>query len=435
MSFNTALSGLNAAQAELNVTANNIANVATTGFKESRAEFADIFSTTSFGSSGTAIGNGVLLANVAQQFNQGNLEFTSNTLDLAVSGEGFFILSPSETNSNSIFTRNGEMGVDSNGFVVNNAGARLQVFPVNADGTVTATSLSSTIPLQLPQTAGVPTVTSLVDIGVNLPANGNILDPLAFDPLQTSTFNASTSLTVFDSLGESHVVTAYYVKIADNQWATYYNSTDANGATLPLNIADVGPGDTAPVGAGGQTYHTLTFDNSGSFVANVPSVITTTAIDFLNGSDPTQLISFNYANNNATQFSSPFTVNVLDQNGFPIGRLTGVEISDTGVVRANFSNGQTTALGKIALARFQNAQGLGQVGNNSWQDTIDSGAPLVGEALTSSFGQVRSGALEVSNVDLTAQLVNLIAAQRNFQANAKSIETNNTVTQAIINIR
>ena len=429
MSFNTALSGLNAAQADLNVTANNIANVSTTGFKESRTEFADIFSTTSLGSSNTTIGNGVLLANVAQQFNQGNLEFTSNTLDLAVSGEGFFIFQPSETNSNSIFTRNGELGVDSNGFVVNNAGARLQVFPVNADGTVTATSLSSTTALQLPQTAGVPTVTTLVDVGINLPANGNNLDPLAFDPLQSSTFNASTSLTVFDSLGESHVVTAYYVKVADNQWAAYYNTTDANGATLPIDIA----GGVA--GAGGQTYNQLDFDNSGGFVSSTPATVTTTAVDFLNGSDPTQAISFNYANNGTTQFSSPFTVNVLDQNGFPIGRLTGVEISDTGVVRANFSNGQTTALGKIALARFQNAQGLAQIGNNSWEDTIDSGTPLVGEAVTSSFGQIRSGALETSNVDLTSQLVNLIAAQRNFQANAKSIETNNTVTQAIINIR
>lgn len=429
MSFNTALSGLNAAQADLNVTANNIANVSTTGFKESRAEFADIFSTSSFGASETALGNGVLLANVAQQFNQGNLEFTANTLDLAVSGEGFFILSPSDTNTNAIFTRNGEFGVDSSGFVVNNAGARLQVFPVNADGTVTATSLSSTIPLQLPQTQGVPTVTSAVDIGVNLPANGSILNPLAFDPLQASTFNASTSLTVFDSLGESHVVTAYYVKVADNQWATYYNTTDDLGATLPIDIT----GGIA--GAGGQLYHLTDFNNSGGFQSNTPDPIITAAIDFGNGSDPTQTINFNYANNGTTQFSSPFTVNVLNQNGFPIGRLTGVEISETGVVRANFSNGQTNAIGKIALSRFQNAQGLAQIGNNSWQDSVESGTPLVGEALTSSFGQIRSGALEVSNVDLTAQLVNLISAQRNFQANAKTIETNNTITQAIINIR
>lgn len=429
MSFNTALSGLNAAQAELNVTSNNIANVSTTGFKGSRAEFADIFATSSFGSSGTAIGNGTLLANVAQQFGQGNLEFTSNTLDLAVSGEGFFILSPSETNANNLFTRNGEFGVDNNGFVVNNSGARLQVFPVNTDGTVTATSISSTIPLQLPQTAGVPTTTSLVDIGVNLPANAAVLDPNLFDPLQASTFTQSTSLTVFDSLGESHVVTAYYVKTGANTWGTYYNTTDDAGASLALDIA----GGTA--GAGGQLFNSMTFSNSGVFQTSVPDPITTTAIDFGNGSNAAGTLTFNYAGNGTTQFSSPFTVNVLEQNGFPIGRLTGVEISDTGVVRANFSNGQSTALGKIALARFQNAQGLAQKGNNSWEDTTDSGTPLVGEAVTSSFGQIRSGAIEVSNVDLTAELVNLISAQRNFQANAKSIETNNTITQAIINIR
>ncbi len=429
MSFNTALSGLNAAQAELNVTSNNIANVGTTGFKGSRAEFADIFATSSFGSSSTAIGNGTLLANVAQQFGQGNLEFTQNTLDLAVSGEGFFILSPSETNANNLFTRNGEFGVDNNGFVVNNAGARLQVFPVNSDGTVTATSISSTIPLQLPQTAGVPTVTSLVDIGVNLPASAAVLDPNLFNPLQASTFTQSTSLTVFDSLGESHVVTAYYIKTGANAWGAYYNTTDNTGTTLPIDIA----GGTA--GAGGQFFHTMTFDNSGVFLASVPDPIITSAIDYGNGSNASGTLNFNYAGNGSTQFSSPFTVNVLEQNGFPIGRLTGVEISDTGVIRANFSNGQSTALGKIALARFQNSQGLAQKGNNSWEDTTSSGTPLVGEAVTSSFGQIRSGAIEVSNVDLTAELVNLIAAQRNFQANAKSIETENTVTQAIINIR
>jgi len=429
MSFNTALSGLNAAQAELNVTANNIANVSTTGFKQSRAEFADIFSTSSFGGTGTSIGNGVLLADVAQQFGQGNLEFTSNTLDLAVSGEGFFIFSPSGTNTDSLFSRNGELGVDNNGFVVNNAGAQLQVFPVNPDGTVAANSLSSLVPLQLPQTAGAPTVTSEVDIGVNLQASSAILDPLLFDPTQTATYNSSTSLTVFDSLGESHVVTAYYVKLADNQWGAYYNTTDSSGAPLNVDIA----GGVA--GAGGQLYNLMNFDSSGNLVSTVPVAVTSAAIDFLNGSDPTQTLTLDYANNSTTQFSSPFTVNTLNQNGFPTGRLTGVDISETGIVNANFSNGQTTALGKIALARFQNNQGLSQAGNNAWKDTIDSGTPLVGEALTSSFGLVRSGALEVSNVDLTAQLVELIAAQRNFQANAKSIETNNTITQAIINIR
>jgi len=429
MSFNTALSGLNAAQASLNITSNNIANVSTTGFKGSRAEFADIFASSAFGSSSTAVGSGTLLANVAQQFGQGILEFTSNTLDLAISGEGFFILDPSEGNQNNLFTRNGEFGVDNNGFVVNNAGSRLQVFPVNSDGTVAATSLSNTISLQLPQTAGIPTPTSVVDIGVNLPADAAILDPALFNPALTSTYTNATSATVFDSLGESHVVTAYYIKTGANQWGTYYNSTDNTGAVLPINIA----GGTA--GADGQLFHSMTYNNSGVLQSTAPDPLVTTAVDFGNGSAATGTLTFDYLNTNSTQFSSPFTVNTLEQNGFPIGRLTGVDISDSGVVRANFSNGQSTALGKVALARFQNAQGLSQKGNNTWEDNTDSGTPLVGEAVTSSFGNIRSGALETSNVDLTGELVNLIASQRNFQANAKSIETENTVTQAIINIR
>jgi len=429
MSFNTALSGLNAAQAALNITSNNIANVSTTGFKGSRAEFADIYASSAFGSSNTAIGSGTLLANVAQQFGQGILEFTSNTLDLAISGEGFFILSASEGNSNNLFTRNGEFGVDNNGFVVNNAGSRLQVFQVNADGTAAATSLSNTIPLQLPQTAGVPTPTTLVNIGVNLPADAAVLDPALFNPALTSSYTNATSATVFDSLGESHVVTAYYIKTGPNEWGTYYNTTDNTGAVLPVDVA----GGTA--GAGGQLFHTMTYNNSGVLQSTLPDPVVTTAVDFGNGSAATGTLTFEYLNNNTTQFSSPFTVNTLEQNGFPIGRLTGVDISDSGVIRANFSNGQSTALGKIALARFQNAQGLTQKGNNAWEDNTDSGTPLVGEAVTSSFGNIRSGALETSNVDLTGELINLIAAQRNFQANAKSIETENTVTQAIINIR
>ncbi|NVJ51850.1 MAG: flagellar hook protein FlgE [Gammaproteobacteria bacterium] len=426
MSFNTALSGLNAAQADLNVTSNNIANVATTGFKFSRAEFGDIFATSTLGSSKTAIGNGVILSNVAQQFNQGNLEFTSNTLDLAVSGQGFFVLEPSQNASNQTFTRAGEFGVDSNGFVVNSSGARLQVFPTNPDGTVTATALSSTQPLQIPQSAGSPTMTTEIEIGVNLPANASGLDVNLFDPLSPTTFSSSTSSTIFDSLGESHIATIYYVKdsATPNTWAAYYY-VDGN----PVDIT----GGTA--GANGQLYHTIEFDAAGTFTQTVPNPPTSAPLGFTNGSNGAQTIAFDYANNAPTQFASPFTVNTLDQNGATIGRLAGIEISETGTVRANFTNGQSNAIGKIALVRFANPQGLAQLGNNAWSDTIDSGQPLAGEALTSSFGQIRSGALETSNVDLTSELVNLITAQRNFQANARTIETNNQITQTIIQIR
>jgi len=426
MSFNTSLSGLNAAQADLGVTTNNIANVSTTGFKESRAEFADIFANSALGTSSSAIGSGSLLSRVAQQFSQGNLDFTRNTLDLAIQGEGFFVLASDPTSNELIYSRAGSFGVDANGFVVNGAGQALRSFTVNPDGTVTATSLSSTVPLRLPDTAGAPTSTSQVELAVNVPANGTNLNPALFDPTAPTTFNASTSVTIYDSLGEAHIASFFYIKdqANPNTWAQYLN-VDGN----PVDVA----GGTA--GANGQLYGTITFNNVGSFVSESPTPMTSSALGFTNGSDPTQVITMDYANNGPTQFSSPFTVNTLRQDGFPIGRLTSVDISEFGVVRANYSNGQQTALGKIALARFPNNQGLQQQGGTSWTETLDSGVALAGEAGTSSFGGIRGGALEQSNVDLTAELVNLITAQRNFQANAQVISTADTITQAIINIR
>lgn len=430
MSFNTALSGLNAAQSDLSVTSNNIANVNTTGFKESRAEFGDIYAVSALGSGRTAIGAGVLLSNVAQQFNQGNLNFTSNTLDLAVSGEGFFVVSPNLTSSERVYTRAGAFGVDETGNVVNASGQVLQAFPVNPNGTVTSTSLSSTIPLQLPQTAGTPSLTTEIEVGVNLSSVSSSLNPLLFDPNQPTTYTASTSISFFDSLGNTHIGTYHFVRetpTSSNSWAVYFS---VDGA--PVNIT----GGIA--GAGGQVYGRLVFDNTGNLNAGASTsggLFTTPALGFTNGADPAQTLTIDFVNNSPTQFASGFAVNVLNQNGYGVGRLTGLNISDTGVVRANFSNGQSLALGKIALARFPNPQGLQQLGNTSWAESIDSGTALAGEAGTSSFGFVRSGALETSNVDLTKELVDLITAQRNFQANARSIETANAVTQTIIQIR
>ncbi|PCJ50649.1 MAG: flagellar hook protein FlgE [Gammaproteobacteria bacterium] len=426
MSFNTALSGLNAAQADLSVTSNDIANVNTVGFKESRAEFGDIFATSSLGSSSTAIGSGVLLSKVAQQFNQGNLDFTSNSLDLAISGDGFFVMSPSLTSQELIFTRAGALGVDADGFVVNSSGQFLKVFPVNADGSVSATSLSSSVALQLPATSGSPTVSTEIEIGMNLPAGATALDPTLFDPVNPITYSASTSISIVDSLGETHVTTFYYIKdvTTPNTWAQYIQ-VDGIG----VDVA----GGTA--GAGGQLYGTISYDNAGNFASNTPQPMVTAPLGFTNGSDATQTLIIDYASNSPTQFASGFAVNTLSHNGFGTGQLSGLDISDEGVIRANYTNGTSTALGKIALSRFSNPQGLRQEGNTAWSETIDSGLAIAGEAGSASFGLIRSGALESSNVDLTAELVNLITAQRNFQANAKSIETSNTVTQAILQIR
>lgn len=430
MSFNTALSGLNAASADLNVKSNNIANVNTTGFKESRAEFADVFAVSAFGSSDTAIGNGTVLNNVAQQFEQGNLEFTDNALDLSISGQGFFALAPNQTSNEVVYTRAGAFNVDSDGFVVNSSGQFLRTFPVNPDGTVSSTSISSTTALQLPSTAGTPQATENVAISTNLPSTAPAITtaalPVAIDPENPATYTNSTSVTIFDSLGNEHIVNLFYQKTdVANQWnvEAYISGADIIPAT-----------NTAPVQLGAAIV--LTFDpTQGGALAGASAFelpFTVTGTEFVSGA-AAQTTTINVQG--STQNSGGFNVIALTQDGFPTGRLSGLDISDDGLVRATFTNGQATPLGKITLANFSNAQGLKQIGNTSWVETLDSGQVLAGEAGTGVFGLIQSGALEASNVDLTAELVGLITAQRNFQANSKAIETNNAITQTIINLR
>jgi flagellar hook protein FlgE len=425
MSFNTALSGLNAASADLNVKSNNIANVNTAGFKQSRAEFADVFAVSAFGSSDTAIGNGTVLNNVAQQFEQGNLDFTDNALDLGISGQGFFALAPNQTSNEIVYTRAGAFNVDSDGFVVNSAGQFLRTFPVNPDGTVSSTSITSTTALQLPSTAGTPQATANVALANNLPSTAASLTG-AIDPENATTYTNATSVTIFDSLGNEHIVTLYYQKTSTvNEW----------DVEAYISGADIIPASTTtPVQLGVTT--TLTFDPTlGGELAGASDFelpFSFSGTDFVSGA-AAQTTTINFQG--STQNSGGFNVTGLTQDGFPTGRLSGLDISDDGLVRATFTNGQATPLGKIALANFSNAQGLKQIGNTSWTETLDSGQVLAGEAGTGVFGLIQSGALESSNVDLTAELVGLITAQRNFQANSKAIETNNAITQTIINLR
>ncbi|ABA58833.1 conserved hypothetical protein [Nitrosococcus oceani ATCC 19707] len=425
MAFNTSLSGLNAASSDLDITANNIANASTTGFKRSRGEFADIFAVSSFGRSQTAVGSGVLLNKTAQQFEQGNLDFTQNSLDLAISGRGLFALSPSLNSDDLVYSRAGAFSVDKEGYVVNSSGQYLRTFPTNANGTATAASLSNSHPLRLPTSAGTPQATSQVSIGANLPSDAAALDPASLDLLDASTYTASTSETVYDSLGNSHISTLYFLKDTNgiNQWAVYHS---LDGTLANIN------GGTA--GAGGIQYGTLNFDATGILTGSVPDPLITDPLALNNGANDIAM-RLDFAANNTTQVASPFNVAVLNQDGFTSGRLTGLDISNTGIIQANYSNGQNSTLGKIALAQFPNEQGLRQLGNNAWAETVSSGTALAGEAGVGSFGLIQTGALESSNVDLTAELVHLITAQRNFQANAKAIETASTVTDTIINIR
>lgn len=406
MSFRVALSGLNAATADLGATAHNIANVNTNGFKASRAEFAELFPVSTYGVASNATGSGVRLARVAQQFDQGALNFTRNSLDLAISGDGFFTVSNGETN---VYTRAGAFGTDRDGNVVNAAGQRLQVYPP-VDG-ATGFNTAQLRDLQLNTGDNPPRASTSVTAAFNLPASAEPPANASFDPLDANSFNFTTAVTVFDSLGASHNATLYFVKGANpGEWDAH---TEIDGTLVS------GPDP-------------LVFSSTGSLTTPANGQLPIPPFSPTNGADPVEL---NLDLAQVTQFGDRFSVSTLQQDGFASGRLVGVEITADGVVQARFTNGQATPLGQLAIARFANPQGLQSLGDTTWGESAAAGAPLRGTAGSSGFGLIESGALEAANVDLTEQLVNMITAQRNFQANAQMISTNDQITQTIINLR
>ncbi len=405
MPFRLALSGLNAASSDLTVTANNVANVATTGFKSSRAEFADLFAATQQGVSATAIGNGVRVASVAQQFSQGNIDFTNNSLDLAISGNGFFVMNDGGALS---YTRAGALQVNNKGFVVNAKQQRLQVYPPLPAGGFNTGGLSD---LSLTTGVSAPNATTKVDVVANLPASATVPTTATFDPADSTSYNNTTSLTIYDSLGAAHTASLYFIKGATaNNWSTrlYVDGTAVGGAQA------------------------LTYSNAGNLTAPVGGNITFPAYTPATGAAP---LNMTFAFGQTSQYGATFTVNATTQDGYTTGRLIGIDIDASGVVQARFTNGRSNALGQIAMASFANPQGLQQLGDSAWAETFASGQALRGEAGNSGFGLVQAGALEASNVDMTTQLVNMITAQRDFQANAQMISTSDAITQTIINIR
>jgi flagellar hook protein FlgE len=431
MPFRIALSGLNAATSDLKVTGNNIANASTNGFKSSRAEFADVYATSLGGVSNTAVGGGVRLAQVSQQFAQGNIEFTSNNLDLAISGEGFYVL---EDNGSRVFTRAGAFSVDRDGYVVNSTGQRLQVFePVGNSST--AFNTGSLENLRISLTEGAPNPTSSVEMAINLDASATSAGAVAaFDVTDPNTYDYSTSYTIYDSLGAQHTATMYFLKddSTPNTWNTWLYADDGSGTMQPI---DPGTGNAIAGPPAVPAYSTLEFATNGTLLTvngGAATSLTYNNFTMANGAAP---LSLELDFSEITQFGGDYAVNSLFQDGFATGRLTGLDISDTGVVSARYTNGQSTALGKVALANFPNAQGLRQMGDTAWAETFSSGGALIGEAGTASFGLIQSGALEASNVDISEQLINLITAQRNFQANSQVISTADRITQTIINIR
>ncbi|WP_404401927.1 flagellar hook protein FlgE [Idiomarina seosinensis] len=460
MSFNIALSGISSAQKDLDVTSNNVANVRTTGFKGSRAEFADVYANSIFSGSDQQTGNGSATAKVAQQFSQGTLNFTQNSLDMAISGNGFFATSSSIADQDFTYTRAGAFKLNDDSYIVNNQGRFLQGFPVDRQsGATQSTSLAASGPIRIPDSAGAPSATENQFQSFNLDARAPGVDTAnPFNPEDPTTYTSSTSTTIYDSLGESHVMTTYYVKRnpgdvggEENVWDVY-NTIDGQMVDTTPEQGYTGAPSYEPSPADTVTSQRVVFDDSGSPAPVAgeynldnntfpPATVSLQGV-LSNGADDTQDIQIFYrdrldqgGDTAPTQFASDFSVNLLEQDGTTVGRLTNVDIAEDGLISASYSNGDVQYLGKVAMVRFANDQGLTQLGDSSWAESQSSGIATSGEANSGVFGTIESSALENSNVDLTKELVDLISAQRNFQANSRALEINNGLQQNILQIR
>ncbi|MDP1645169.1 MAG: flagellar hook protein FlgE [Thiobacillus sp.] len=408
MSFQQGLSGLNAAAKNLDVIGNNVANSSTVGFKQSQAQFADVYANSLTGSGGSGVGIGTKVAQVAQQFTQGNITATNNPLDMAINGGGFFRM---DNNGEVTYQRNGQFQLDRMGFIVSPTGAKLTGYTANASGallTGAPTSLSINTADLMPQiTTGVNAVLNL-DSGSAVPAT------TPFDMANPDTFNHSTAVSVYDSLGNSQTLQTFYVKTANpGEWEVYAASDGTQIGAAPVA--------------------TLDFDTSGILMTAMP-LATPVAVPATASSATTPFdVTFDFSG--TTQFGSAFSVNTLSQDGYTSGRLAGFSIGADGMVLGRYTNGQSEVLGQVVLANFANPNGLQQLGNNMWAETSTSGNPLIGIPSSGSLGVLQSSAVEDSNVDLTAELVNMITAQRVYQANAQTIKAQDAVMQTLVNLR
>jgi flagellar hook protein FlgE len=420
MSFQQGLSGLDATSKSLDVIGNNIANANTFGSKVARAEFADVYAAAFNGAGGSPIGIGTSVAAVAQQFTQGNISTTDNPMDLAINGAGFFQVS--DGRSPISYSRNGQFKVDRDGYIVNNNLDRLIGYAADANGVLQA---GAAVALKLPTAGIAPQPSTRVDIEANLDARKAVTLPAAapqIDFADTSTFNNATSLNVFDGKGQDVALTYYFQKAATDEWNVY---ATANGVTVSgtpaaptpittITYASNGSAPTAPAGV-------VTFD--------VPA--STNAV----GALTVPILGLQFSVSNTTQYGSPFGVTDIDQDGFTAGLLTSVAVEKDGIVTARYSNGESKAAGQVELATFRNPQGLQPLGGNNWASTAAAGDAVLGAPGEGNLGALQSGALEESNVDLTAELVNMITAQRTYQANAQTIKTMDQVLQTLVNLR
>ena len=418
MSFQQGVSGLNAASRSLEVIGSNVANASTVGFKASRAEFADIYARTAGGGNGN-VGLGAS-SSVSQQFSQGSISSTSNSMDVAINGAGFFQLQ--DPNGNKLYSRNGQFQVDTEGFVVNAQGQKLVGIPVvYANGQIPGKAQ----PLQLPTAGTAPKATTSISLEINLDARNKIFDPAA-TPVKfadASSYNSSTSINVYDAKGTQVAMTYFFQKTAPETWNVY---VAANGEPL---LPDGSPA--------GQPLTAIAFapDGRSPLPPNLPMLIDVPATGVGTAQATQPMLQVTLDITSMTQFGSPFGPTALSQDGFSAGRLNAISIEDNGTVMASYSSGQSAPIAKLELANFRNNQGLRPLGGNTWAATYQSGDPVLGTPGGGNLGLLKSSSLEDSNIDLTGELVSMMVAQRVYQANAQTIKTQDAVLQTLVNLR
>jgi flagellar hook protein FlgE len=512
MSFQQGLSGLNGAAKSLDVIGNNIANASTVGFKGSQAQFADVYANSLSGAGGNQAGIGTKVSQIAQQFTQGNVESSNNPLDIAINGGGFFRTTVGGATQ---YSRNGQFSLDKDGFMVNAQGAKLTGYSASATGTILS---GSPIPLQINTADLKPVATTRVDTELNLDSGSAVPVTSPFNAADTTSYNKQIPIDVFDSLGNPHVMSSYYVKTAPGTWNVYVANDGTEISNLKVAAAAQGTGPSftavnnaraawvtastavppnpatvatalsnyateannlvvAAAAAAGATAAqqaaiTAAANSSGTTVGHTPDQVDldiakavsvpAVPVGHLNfdsngalstalmapqtlpltvglpifpptGANGTLSISFGFVG--TTQYGAATSEKKSGQDGYTAGHLQRFSAGADGIILGQYSNGQSHALGQVVLANFANPNGLSPLGNNAWAETSASGVPLVGTPATGSLGVLQSSAVENSNVDLTAELVNMITAQRVYQANAQTIKTQDSVLQTLVNLR
>ncbi|MHB8786282.1 MAG: flagellar hook protein FlgE [Thauera sp.] len=451
MSFQQGLSGLNVSAKALDIISNNVANTNTVGFKSGGAVFGDVYAASLTGSvSGKQIGAGSTLGAVRQSFTQGNLTTTNNPLDLALNGDGFFIIG--RPDGPNVYTRNGQFELDKNGFIITPTGEKLMGFQSPAAVGQLPSPVGGLKEVQIPIIGSLPQTTSRIDVGGNLDANslspaetysallGNTFEfpqPLGVPPSDVwrdaRTYNFSTSIEVFDSLGKSHEFTFYFVKEnvsqggAQNTW-NVFTSVDGD---YPLGIDPVTGNVSDP-----SIIWTLTFNENGTIQTPIVGPSATSPItvpaSYTPGASP---IAFYTDFSDMRQIGGPYLITELTQNGYTGGELAGVSVGRDGILTGRYTNGETVALAQLAIQTFRNPNALSSIGNNYWEATLDSGLTAPTKPGEGVAGVISSGMVEDANVELTQELVQMIIQQRNYQANAQSIKAQDQILQTLVNLR